>query len=149
MKNVDVDFAAAQARFQQFLAANNYPVNIIWVTPEDVLTTGKRLIYIRIPHPSASDENGLKSYDEGVAAGRGLLMSTICTMNSSTYCYIWFPKSAKEVPQGIWPHDASLKLSVKLKSSSPAVRRIRSRLLWILLKRWYRESQPLKHLLFS
>jgi hypothetical protein len=40
----DADFGAAVARFQQFLRANNYSGNLVWVMPEDVLTTGKRFI---------------------------------------------------------------------------------------------------------
>ena len=130
----DGDFDAAVARFQQFLSANNYSEKIVWVTPENVLTTGKRFIYVRVPIPLSNEVKARRMYDQGLAGGRGLLMSTVCRMNASTYCYIWFPKSVEEVPQGIWPHDGSLKLSARDKSSSPAVSADREGALWSLLK---------------
>jgi hypothetical protein len=34
-------------------------------------------------------------YDEGMTQGRGLLMGTVCRMNQSTYCYVWFPESSR------------------------------------------------------
>jgi hypothetical protein len=149
VKKDGADFGAAVARFQQFLRVNNYSGEILWVTPEDVLTTGKRFVYVRVPIPAVNEVKARRTYEEGVEEGRGLLMSTVCRMNASTYCCIWFPKSVQEVPQGIWPHDGSLKLSAKDKSSSPAARPIRGRILWILLKFWHRKKQPLKDFLFS
>ena len=148
-KKDDADFDAAVARFQQFLRANNYSGEILSVMPEDVLMTGRRFIYVRVPIPAINESKARRMYAEGVAEGRGLLMSTVCRMNESTYCNIWFPKSVEEVPQGIWPHDGTLKLSAKDKSSSPAGRPITLGVLWLLLKFWHRKNQRLKDFLFS
>jgi hypothetical protein len=148
-KKNDADFGAAAAHFQQFLRANNYSENLVWVMPEDVLTTGKRFIYVRVPIPAINEIKARQMYEEGVAAGRGLVMSTVCRMNVSTYCYVWFPKSVEEIPQGIWPHDGSLKLSAKDKSSGLAGRPIRHRVLWKLLEFWHQKHQRLKDFLFS
>ncbi len=145
----DADFGAAVARFQQFLEANNFSERIVWVMREDVLTTGKRYIYVRVPIPAVNEVKACRMYNEGLTQGRGLLMSTVCRMNASTYCYIWFPKSVEEVPQGIWPYDGSLKLSAREKSSSPAARPIRDGVSWTLLKFCHRRNQPLKDFLFS
>jgi hypothetical protein len=134
----DGDFDAAVARFQQFLSANNYSEKIVWVTQENVLTTGKRFIYVRVPIPPSNEVMARRMYDQGLAGGRGLLMSTVCRMNASTCCYIWFPKSVEEVPQGIWPLDGSLKLCARDKSPSPPGRPIREGVLWLLLKFWHR-----------
>jgi hypothetical protein len=82
---------------------SNYSEEIVWVMPEDVLVTGKRLIYVRVPSPALSKGKVRRMYEEGVAQRRGLLMSTVCGMNAPTYCCIWFPKSAKEVPRGFGP----------------------------------------------
>lgn len=149
VKKDDADFDAAVARFQQFLRANNFSEEILWVMPEDVLMTGERFIYIRVPIPAINELKARRVYEEGVAAGRGLLMSTVCRMNASTCCNIWFPKSVEEVPKGIWPHDGTLKLSAMDKSSSPAGRPITNGVLWVVLKFWHRKKQRLKHLLFS
>ena len=88
-------------------------------------------------------------YDDGVTQGRGLVMGTVCRMNQSTYCYLWFPRSAEEIPQGIWPTNGHLKLSASAKSSSPAGRPINTEWLWMLLKLWHHRKQCLKGLLLS
>jgi|HubBroStandDraft_6_1064221.scaffolds.fasta_scaffold319110_1 hypothetical protein len=146
-KRDDADFGAALARFQQFLRANDYSERILWVMPEDILMTGKRFIYVRVPIPPINELNARRIYEEGVAEGRGLAMSTVCRMNASTYCCIWFPKSVEEVPQGIWPHDGGVKLSARDKSSSPAGRPIAHVVLWTLLRFWHRKNQRLKDFL--
>ena len=144
----DPDFDAAVTRFQQLLRVNNYSEKIVWVVREDVLVTGKRLIYVRVPSPATSEGKARRMYEEGVAGGRGLLMSTLCGMNAPTYCYIWFPKSAEEVPQGIWPHDGSVKLSAMAEASRVPGKPVESRLLWAFLKLRYRRKQHLKDFLF-
>lgn len=148
-ENDDANFGAAVERFQEFLRANDYSTKILWVMPQDVLVTGKRFIYVRVPIPSINELKARQMYEEGVAEGRGLLMTTVCRMSASTCCYIWFPNSTEEVPQGIWPRDGSLKLSAKDKSSSPASRPIISRVVWMLLKLWHRKHQSLKDSLLS
>ncbi len=83
MKRNDVSFGATVARFQEFLGQNQYSENILWLTPEDVLLSGKQSVYVRVPIPAANETKARKMYDEGVANGRGLLMSTICEMQGS------------------------------------------------------------------
>jgi hypothetical protein len=109
------DFGAAVARFQQFLRQNNCSDHILWLTPEDALLTGKRFIYFRTPVPTANKLRTRSAYDEGMALGRGLVMSTLCEMGSSTCCYLWYPKRKEEVPRGLWPRDRSVKLTRKWK----------------------------------
>jgi hypothetical protein len=148
-KENGADFGGAVARFQQFLKANNHSEKIVWVMPEEVLTTRKRFIYVRVPVPAINEMKVRQMYEEGVAEGRGVVMSTVCRMSASTYCYLWFPRSAEEVPEGIWPQDGGLKLSARDKSSSPAGRPITHSVLWTLLKFWHRKNQRFKDFLFS
>lgn len=147
--DIPPDFDAAVARFRAFLELNSYCGNIVCVTPEDVLVTGKRFIYVRVPIPADNESKIRRMYDEGVTQGRGLLMGTVCSMNQSTYCYLWFPKSADETPQGIWPTDGDLKLSAGDKLSGPAGRLINHRALWTLLSLWHHNKQFLRDLLFN
>src|SRR5579864_815158 len=91
-----------------------------------------RLLFARSP----------KSNEEPVRQGTApTLMSTLCGTNASTYCLVWFPRSAEEVPQGIWPTDGSLKLSARDKPSSPEARPIPDGVLWTLLKIRHRKKQ--------
>ena len=70
------DFGMAVARFEKFLGQNNYPENIVWVMPEDVLLSGKRFAYVRVPVPATNEMKTRCVYDEGVALGRGLLAAS-------------------------------------------------------------------------
>jgi hypothetical protein len=139
------NFDGALARFRAFLKQNNYPENVVWVMTEDILLTGKRFIYVRVPIPAENEERIRRMYDDGVTQGRGLIMGTVCRMNQSTYSYLWFPRSAGEIPQGIWPTNGDLKLSASDKSSSPAGRPIKDQMLWMLLKLWHHRKQSLVH----
>jgi hypothetical protein len=142
------DFDGAQARFRAFLKQNNYSENVVWVMPEDILLTGKRFFYVRVPLPAENEKRIRRAYDDGVTHGRGLVMGTVCRMNQSTYCYLWFPKSAEEIPQGIWPTNG-LKMSASEKSSSRAGRPISHRLLWVVLKLRHHRKQCLRDLVLS
>ena len=143
------DFDSAVARFRAFLKLNNYSENVIWVMPEDILPTGKRFLYVRVPIPAENEERIRRMYDDGVAQKRGLVMGTVCMVHQSTYCYLWFPKSADEIPHGVWPTNGDLKLSAMEKSSSPAGRPINRQILWMLLKLWHHKKQGLKDHLLS
>ena len=59
-------FDAAVARFRAFLKANNYSENIVWVMPEDILLTGKRFLYVRVPIPADNERRIRRMYDEGM-----------------------------------------------------------------------------------
>jgi hypothetical protein len=145
----DSDFGAAVVRFKKFLGQNNYSEHIVWLMPGDVLLSGKRFVYVRVPVPAINEMKARNIYDEGVAHGRGVLISTICEMQSSTCCYVWYPRRQEEVPQGIWPHDGSVKLSAKTETARMPGKPVKSSLTWALLKNRHRKHQGLKDFLFS
>jgi hypothetical protein len=143
------DFGAAVARFQRFLRQNNCSEHILWLTPDDASLTGKRFIYVRAPVKAVNEVKARSAYEEGMALGRGLLMSTLCEMGSSTCCYLWYPKRQEDVPKGLWPHDGSVKLSAKMKAARIPGKPVKSGVVWALLKYRHREHQNLKDFLFS
>jgi len=145
----DADFGAAIARFQKFLGHNKYPEHIVWLMPEDVLLSGERFVYVRVPVPATNELKARDIYNEGMAHGRGLLMSTVCEMQSSTCCSLWYPRRQEDVPQGIWPHDGSVKLSAKIETARMPGKPVTSSLTWAFLKYRHREQQDLKDFLFS
>jgi hypothetical protein len=145
----DADFGAAVARFQKFLLQNKYPERIVWLMPEDVLLSGKRFVYVRVPVRATNELKARNIYLEGMEHGRGLLMSTICETQSSTYCYLWYPMRQEDVPQGIWPHDGSVKLSAKSETARMPGKPVKNSLMWTFLKYRHREHQNLKDFLFS
>jgi hypothetical protein len=68
-------------------------------------------------------------------------MSTTCEMEDSTCCYVWYPRRQEDVPQGIGPHDGSMKLSAKIKTSRFPGKLVKSRVLWTFLKLRHRGRQ--------
>jgi hypothetical protein len=143
------DFGTTAARFTKFLEQNKYPTKIAWLMPEDVLLSGKRSLYVRVPIPATNETNARNIYDEAVRNGRGVLISTICEMGASTCCYVWFPKGPEEEPQGLWSDDGGLKFSARTKASRVRGKPVKSRLLWAFLKSHHRGKQNLKDFLFS
>jgi hypothetical protein len=77
VKRNDASFGATVARFQEFLGQNQYPENILWLMPGDVLLSGKRFVYVRIPISAANEMKVREIYDEGVANGRGLCPQSV------------------------------------------------------------------------
>jgi DNA-directed RNA polymerase subunit RPC12/RpoP len=148
-KLVAADFGTEVTRFRTFLGQNRYPENIIWLMPEDVVLSGKRFLYVRVPIRSTNETIARNIYDEGVAQGRGLLMSTICEMEISTCCYVWFPRCPEEEPEGLWPQDGSVKMSVQAETPRMVGKPVKNGMLWELLKLRHRKIQHLKGLLFS
>lgn len=149
VKQNDATFGATVTRFQDFLGQNQYLKNILWLMPEDVILSRNRSVYVRVPIPDANEMKARKMYDDGVANGRGLLMTTVCEMERSTCCYVWYPRTPEEEPQGLWPHDGSVKLSVKMQTSRVRGKPVKSHLLWALLKLRNRRNRHLKEFWFS
>jgi hypothetical protein len=104
---------------------------------------------VRVPIPDANETVARSTYEEGVSHGRGLLMSTICEMDASTCCYVWYPRRPEDEPQGVWPKDGSVKLTVKVDTSRVTGKPVKSRLLWAFFKLRHRRKQHLKDFLFS
>jgi hypothetical protein len=140
----DETFSLTLERFRQLLAQNKSPENIIWIMPEDVLLTGKPFIYIRVPVPTTNGMQARRTFDEGLAHRRGLLISTIFETNSSSFCYVWYPGVSEEMPRGAWPQDGSVKLSAASDESKVTGREVKNRPLWAILKLRYRSKQHLK-----
>jgi hypothetical protein len=148
VKQSDVNFRTTVARFQQLLGQNKYPESIAWLTPEDIVVTGRNFVYVRVPIPAANETNARGIYDEAVTHGRGLLLATICEMGTTTCCFVWYPRRAEEEPTGIWPQDGSAKLSAKTDNPRLTGKPVKSRLLWAFFKLRHRSKQNLKECLF-
>lgn len=146
---IDSNFDEVVAQFQKLLEHEKYSSNIVWVMPEDALLSGERFIYVRLPIPGTNEVKARKIFQEGMANGRGLLISTLCELRDSTCCYLWYPKSKEDEPQGLWPQDGSVKLSVKIEMSRVPGKVIKSRLLWAFIKFRVRRKQGLKDFAFS
>ncbi len=143
------DFRATVERFRTLLEQNRYSRNIIWLKPKDVLFSGERFVYVRIPVATSSFQKAFDTYRRGMALGRGLLLTTVCEIDNATACFVWYPERQEAVPQGIWPHDGSVKLSVKTGASRIPGRLIKNPMYWEILKLRTLSKQNLKGFLFE
>jgi hypothetical protein len=107
-------FEVAKAQFQDLLRKCNYPQTIVWLTPEDALLTDKPLVYVRFPVSADNELKVRQIFDEGVARGRGVLISTVCEMADSTCCFVCFPEDGEEGHYGLWPKDGGVKMTAKM-----------------------------------
>jgi hypothetical protein len=143
------NFETARAQFQEFLGKCEYPQKIFWLMPQDVLVSGKPFVFVRHPVPTVNEAKACKMYEDGMARGRGVLLSTICEMRDSTFCYVWFPKDGEEGHYGLWPKDGNIKMTAKIKSARISGVAIRNPLRWAWLRLRYRSKQGAKDELFS
>lgn len=150
MVRQDSDFEASMQEFRKLLRKSNYAENVVWLTPEDVpLTNSSRCMFVKVPVSPVNEAEARRTYDAGIAHGRGLLLRTVCEMDDTTFCGIWYPKNSEEEPQGIWPKNGGVKMSVTMGESRMSAKCVRSRLLWALLRIRYRSRQSLRPWLFQ
>ena len=138
------NFEDAVAKFQEFLRANQYSDKIVWVEPDDVLLTGKRLMYVFVAGQEGRERKARRTYEEGMPRRRGLLFHTICDLGSATCSYVWVPGSDDEAHRSLMP--LGLKLSVQTDKIKGVF--VESGVWWAYLRIRFRQKQILKEELF-
>jgi hypothetical protein len=83
--------AEAAQLFSEYLAANNYPTQIRWITPDQILQAedGRYLF-----HASATEEGRAvaeKQYHAGLKIGFGILLQALCATHRETIAEIYIP----------------------------------------------------------
>ncbi len=144
MNEENANFKNAVAKFQEFLKANQYSDQVVWVQPGDVLLTGKKLVYVRVSSQKTRDEMARKTYEEGMPRRRGVLFRTICDLGNATCSYVWAPGSDDDAQKLLMP--VGLKLSVQTDRIRGVS--IKSSIWWAYLRVRYRQKQVLSEDLF-
>jgi hypothetical protein len=139
-------FDESFAKFQLFLKDHGYPTNVVWVTPNDILVSGRPEIYVKVPVPKANEQSVRQLFDLGMSQERGVLFDTICEDKDATFSYAWMPRNDAEAAESLMPK--GLKLSAKTGSSRVPARAVASRLRWAYLQMKYRRQQNMKPQLF-
>jgi hypothetical protein len=140
----NITFENAVAKFQEFLKANQYSGEIVWVQPGDVLLTDKRLVYVRVSSQKAREKMARKTYEEGMPRRRGVLFRTICDLGRTTCSHVWAPGSDDDAERLLMP--IGLKLSVQTDRIRGVP--VKSGIWWAYLRVRYRRKQVLKVELF-
>ena len=137
-------FEEAVAQYQDFLVQNGYPRDLTWIEPDDVLLSGKRSFYVRMPIGTKQMDAARDLFEQGTTTGMGVLFHTVCATNRTTFGGAWMPRSRDEAQRALMPK--GLKLSADTERT-PAVE-VRNLLLWMLLKLRFASRQKLKSWVF-
>lgn len=83
--------AEAEGLFAEYLAANNYPAQIRWITAEQILQSedGNYLVYASGEESSRAEAGS--RYAAGLEAGFGILLQALCATASQTVAEIYIP----------------------------------------------------------
>jgi hypothetical protein len=141
------NFEASVAEFRQFLADNHYPSDVTWVQPEDVLLSGRRLIYVRAPVSAKREQEVRELFDLSQSSHNGIVFGTICFGKDTTYAYAWMPSDALEAQRALTASD-TVKMSAKTGISKVPGAPISSVVLWTYLKLRLNRKQFQKAQLF-
>lgn len=136
---MDSSFDESLVKFRRFLRENGYPEKVVWLMPKDVLLSGRRLIYVRVPIPRTNETLACELFALSVSQGRGVLFKTICTIEDTTYAFAWSPKDEDEAEQRQIGN--GLKMSVVIKSSMVAGETVNNMLRWLYLRLRLRGKQ--------
>ena len=147
MTTEKTNFEEAVRQFQEFLEKEGESRQIAWVWPEDVLATGKRFVYVRVPVREASAAKVAEAYDKAVADGLGVRLSTLCYMPGATCCYVWGSRDDHQKgPQ--WPFHGFM-MSIKRDSGRIPGKPVRNVLRWAWLSWWHRKKQGARDFMFQ
>ncbi len=133
--------------FRVLLEKSGYSGELVWVTPEDVLLTGKRFVYVWVPLAEENLAKAREAYEGGMARMSGVLFSMICEMDGVACCCIWSPQRYADGHQGLWSH--GLKLRVQIAESKIPRKAVRSMLRWKWLAWRHRKKQSLEEFMFQ
>jgi hypothetical protein len=81
---------AAEERFTAFLASQNYPDKVCWITQDDLLIDEKTHFWIR-PRPNA-EEHAAQQYADGLDRKLGIELRAICATDAETSLRCSFPR---------------------------------------------------------
>lgn len=133
--------------FRQFLGKNGCPENVVWVTARDILLSGRRLIYVKVPVPDSNENEVRQLFETGASEEWGILLETICETKDATYAYAWSPRNAREAERNLMRK--GVKMSAAPREAKVPGEAVRSRLRWSYLQWKLRGKQQQKHFLFD
>jgi hypothetical protein len=135
---VETTFEQSCARFSSFLKNNGYPDELIWITPQDILFTNRRLLYVKFPIPRRNLEQVHALFDKAMKEQSGISFSTACELDRFTCCKAWVPANDDERMRAMCSRD--VKLSAATGNSRMPGKAVRSDLVWRYLRMRYKQS---------
>lgn len=131
-------FETAVTRFRAFLVQQDYPPNVLWLTPEDVVFWGLRYFFWK-DDASERSSHAKAEFESGIARNVGISFQAHCKTERWAICRVYVPRDEVEAECRMIPK-TGVKISA-VKDPLPAIE-IDSRVQWRLLKWLVRKDRP-------
>jgi len=83
--------AEAAEMFAEYLAENNYPTQIRWITPDHILQGEDGIYLVHALNTAEALAEAGKQYAVGLHAGFGILLQALCATPNQTIAEIYVP----------------------------------------------------------
>jgi hypothetical protein len=143
---MSASFEESCVRFREFLFKNGYAHEPAWITPDDVLLSGRRL-YVRGPPGNINREYARQVFQTAMNAQAGVSFSAVGETDRSTLCRVWTPADESERQRAMCSK-TDLKMSANTGDSRIRGKEVRSGFVWWWLQLRYRKNDALKDFLF-
>ena len=121
-------FEAATTRFAELLRVEGCAERVVSVWPEDVLATGKRIVYVREPVPSGNAVRAREMNEQVMGLDCGLRMADVCVGRDATYCCMWGrPEDPERIIGDLGQESTGIPRPVSGKRQAQMTRRVASR----------------------
>ena len=88
---MSASFEESCGRFCEFLIRNGYPGEIVWITSDDLLVTGRRLFYVRLPNPDRGRVDARARFEEAAKKQSGVSFRAMFETDHRSLCTVWVP----------------------------------------------------------
>ena len=121
--------SAAEEKFRSFLATQNYPKAICWLTPGDVVVDTNRRYWVRKREAEGARYAALR-YSMGLERNFGVKLHAICATESETFASVFVPEDDIDAQYHLMGRGLKLSCPVDRRSTSTVTNLLKWRLLW-------------------
>src|SRR5260370_37513455 len=77
-------FEESYLRFRVFLTKNGFARETVWITSEDVILGGERLLYVKLPVPNSNHDHARGVFESATNKKSGVSFSAIGETDAAT-----------------------------------------------------------------
>ena len=119
----------AEERFRTFLAAQNYPREICWLMPGDVMAGRNRHLWVRKRGAEAT-RYATHKYLVGLERNLGIELEAICATETVTFASVFIPEADLDAERHLMGRGLKLLSAVERNATSAVTNPIKWKFLW-------------------
>ncbi len=129
-------FSDAERGFKRFLASQNYPDSICWLTPGDLVIAQNRHYWARKRGAKQSEIAALQ-YRFGVQRNLGILLEAVCATETETFARVFIPEDDIDAQYRLIGRGLKLSCPVERYRMSAVTNPVH----WLFLRLRYRKTK--------